>query len=166
MPFSIARVYKWKFSYDQGICMACIQCGIWFFSLGHAYWPKDRGFISALWTYIILVAQLLILFGTTLKPLLWLFSSLALLRLFVVLISSHISKTDLLAQILILSPILNLPILMSSLIYWGQFCLILIATFHSALWVYICQMWDHELIQLCFLREGFSFPTEATSNYL
>lgn len=110
--------------------------------------------------------SILILFGTTLKPLLWLFSSLALLRLFVVLISSHISKTDLLAQILILSPILNLPILMSSLIYWGQFCLILIATFRSALWVYICQMWDHEFIQLCFLREGFSFPTEASSNYL
>lgn len=28
MPFSIAIVFKRKFLYDQGICMACIQYGI------------------------------------------------------------------------------------------------------------------------------------------
>ena len=77
------------------------------FLSGHAYWPKDRGFISALWTYIIWVAQLLILFGTTLKPLFWLFSSIVPLRLFLILISGHISTTELLAQNLILSPSLN-----------------------------------------------------------
>lgn len=148
MSFSIARVFKRKFSYDQGICTVCIQCGIWVFSPGHAYWPKDRGFISALWTSIILAAQLLILFGTTLKPPLWLFSSLVLLRLFLVLISGHISTTDLLAQNLILSPILNLPILMSSLTYWGQFCLILTATFRSALGFYLPDVrpWAHAAV--------------------